>query len=190
MPGPVAGGKGGAKAGSLLLGFIPLGAFGQVEALIFSSQTPEVLIYLPPEFLVDRVRLVSFVVPADIVDLLRKVPFALDGEYLNEAKSVCFVKDGRGGLVGEGALTLLPRLDLLLLMLWTWSSTRCCPDRNLLSEGSASEVSSATPMVVADRSGSGAIIFPTRRPSCERIDRTGFQRSAGPEGKEKVHRQL
>lgn len=61
MPGPVAGEKGGAKAGSLLLGFIPLGVFGQVEALIFSSQTPEVLIYLPPEFLVDRVRLVCIV---------------------------------------------------------------------------------------------------------------------------------
>lgn len=118
MLGPVAGEKGGAKAGSLLLGFIPLGLFGQVEALICSSQTPEVLIYLPPEFLVDRVRLVSFMVPADIVDLLRwKLPFALDGEYLNEAKSVCFVKDCRGGLVGEGALTLLPCLDLLLLML-------------------------------------------------------------------------
>lgn len=61
MLGPAAGEKGGAKAGSLLLGFIPLGLFGQVEALICSSQTPEVLIYLPPEFLVDRVRLVCIV---------------------------------------------------------------------------------------------------------------------------------
>lgn len=61
MLGPLAGEKGGAKAGSLLLGFIPLGLFGQVEALICSSQTPEVLIYLPPEFLVDRVRLVCIV---------------------------------------------------------------------------------------------------------------------------------
>lgn len=61
MPGPAAGEKGGAKAGSLLLGLIPLGLFGQVEAPIFSSQTPEVLIYLPAEFLVDRVRLVCIV---------------------------------------------------------------------------------------------------------------------------------
>lgn len=69
-------------------------------------------------------------------------------------------------LVGEGDREpLLPCLDLLLLMVCTWSSTRCCPERSLLSEGSASDVSSAPMVVIADFSGSGAIIFPARCPS-------------------------
>lgn len=68
-------------------------------------------------------------------------------------------------LVGEGdSEPFFPGLDLLLLMVCTWSSTRCCPECSLLSEGSASDVSSLHPNVIADRSGSGAIIFPSSVP--------------------------
>lgn len=57
MLGAVTTEKGGANVGSLWLDFSPLGLFGQVEGLICCSQTPEVLIYLPPAVLVDWVRL-------------------------------------------------------------------------------------------------------------------------------------
>lgn len=66
-------------------------------------------------------------------------------------------------LVGEtvrvGRVPFLPCLDLLLLMVSTWSSTRWCPERSLSSEGSASDVSSAPELVSADLSGSAVIIF-------------------------------
>lgn len=62
-----------------------------------------------------------------------------------------------------------PGLDLLLFSVCTWSSTRCCPVRSPLSDGSASEVSSPLPTVVADRSGSGVIIlsYPADNPADE-----------------------
>lgn len=66
-------------------------------------------------------------------------------------------------LVGETVrvdrVPFLPCLDLLLLMVSTWSSTRWCPERGLSSEGSASDVSSAPELVSADLSGSAVIIF-------------------------------
>lgn len=66
-------------------------------------------------------------------------------------------------------MPFFPGLDLLLLMVCTWSRTRCGPERSLLSEGKASDVSSEFPQVIAERSGSGAIIFLTRCPFCERL---------------------
>lgn len=54
-------------------------------------------------------------------------------------------------------------LDLLLLMLCTWSFTRWGPVRRLLSEGSASDVSSPLLLISADLNGSAAIITPARR---------------------------
>lgn len=63
-------------------------------------------------------------------------------------------------LLEAGGLMILLCLNLLLLMVWTWLSTRCCPVLRLLSDGSASEVSSPTSLTIAERSGSGTIIFP------------------------------
>lgn len=58
------------------------------------------------------------------------------------------------------SVSFLNFLDLPLLMVDTWSSTRWCPERSLPSEGTASEVSSAAKLVIADFSGSAALILP------------------------------
>ena len=47
--------------------------------------------------------------------------------------------------------------DLLLLMVFTCSSTRCCPVRSFLSDGRTSEVSSVDEGTIAERIGSAAI---------------------------------
>ncbi len=62
-------------------------------------------------------------------------------------------------LVGEGSADtlLLLLLDLLLLMVWTCSSTRCCEDLSARSDGSARDVSSTSPMDRADLKGSSII---------------------------------
>ncbi|TNN82317.1 hypothetical protein EYF80_007438 [Liparis tanakae] len=62
-----------------------------------------------------------------------------------------------------------PGLLLLLLMVCTCSSTRCGPVRSLLSEGTARDVSSRALVDNAERSGSKAVIFPTRGTSRERF---------------------
>lgn len=77
---------------------------------------------------------------------------------------------GSSGLLGSEPVrvvnvSFLPFLDLPLLMVDTWSSTRWCPERCLPSEGSASEVSSTAKFVIADFSGSAALIFPSSVPS-------------------------
>lgn len=66
------------------------------------------------------------------------------------------------GDTGDNPPSLLC-LDLLRLMLCTWSFTRCGPVRRLLSEGSASDVSSPLLPIRADLSGSAAITAPARR---------------------------
>lgn len=49
--------NGGAKVGSLRLGFSPLGLGGQLEVPTLHSHAPELLTCLPPMDLEDKVRL-------------------------------------------------------------------------------------------------------------------------------------
>lgn len=55
--GAAAGERGGAKAGSLRLGVIPVGGSGQEEEWKRFSHAPEELVCLPPKVLLDRLRL-------------------------------------------------------------------------------------------------------------------------------------
>lgn len=88
-------------------------------------------------------------------------------------------------LVGEGDMEpFFPCLDLLLLMVCTWLSTRACPERSVVSEGNASDVSSAFPMVIADFSGSRTIIFLDECPRSKNVSKNvGLVKKTEEEGK-------
>jgi len=66
----------------------------------------------------------------------------------------------RGLLDGDSVPDPLPSecLDFDLLMVCTWSRTRCWPDRYWLTDGIASDVSSTFPMEITDFRGSEGVI--------------------------------
>lgn len=84
-------------------------------------------------------------------------------------------------LVGEGSpdTLLLLYLDLLLLMVWTCSRTRCCADlSSRSSDGSARDVSSTSPMDRADFKGSGIVLAFVSTPETGEVQFVKLQLSA------------
>ncbi len=87
-------------------------------------------------------------------------------------------------LVGEGSADtlLLLLLDLLLLMVWTCSRTRCCEDISTRSDGSARDVSSTSPMDRADLKGSSIIRAFVSTAETGEVQIVNLQRSAFDSG--------
>lgn len=83
-------------------------------------------------------------------------------------------------LVGEPSpdTLLLLYLDLLLLIVCTWSRTLCCADLSSRSDGSASDVSSTSPIERADFKGSGIILSFASPPETGEVQFVKVQLSA------------